>query len=618
MNESLPIITAQTHTPEYLLHKYWARKPHNVISWFLHSLVPTGGTVLDPFCGSGVVLREAQKAGFLSVGLDINPIAVLNTKVLTNPPDTDQFSFVVRKILSEAEDKIKESYSLPNKKTIKYLVHISKAQCPSCKEWILSSQCSKKGVKYFCPLCGSSLKFNMSAFSGSKISAACVENEKALETNLEFLKLQETNSASPLFDVSTESYNFPLVENRRILIYPGMETKDLFTVRNFNILCHFAAEFEKIQEKSLRHAAMLFLTASVAQCSRLIPCRNNLSTGGPAWSVPGFWVPSKHLETNPLIHLYARLNKFEKGLARLNHPPAAIHPVIQNTDCLNYLKNNPVKADLIFLDPPYGDNVPYTEFSAMWNSFLKIQPDLELDFSVSDRMARESSWTRYRDKLNQLLSMAPQILNPLGHLLITFNNNDLKAWEALLKALQTNHFQCSYVTYVIPAVISSKAQFSPGGSYISDIYSVYSYVPHAAPSFSLECVTSALIKCAAVRDYQIAKNLALRTIMIEWIQNNISCSLLQEIPNLLSSLFQVKKEICEYTGPKDKTFVPLKISTRLYAKKLLENGPCNWNDLYRNTASEFLEYGFLDPNELRSYLEGHVIFSKDRCMAYKE
>lgn len=92
----------------------------------------------------------------------------------------------------------------------------------------------------------------------------------------------------------------------------------------------------------------------------------------------------------------------------------------------------------------------------------------------------------------------------------------------------------------------------------------------------------------------------------------------KEIPNILSSLFRANKETYEYIGPRKTDPVPLKRSTRLYAKQFLENSPCDWNDSYKNTASEFLEFGFLDSNELRSYLEGHVIFSKNKCMAYQE
>lgn len=39
--------------------------------------------ILDPFCGSGTTLIESKLLGFNSIGIDINPIACLNTKVKT-------------------------------------------------------------------------------------------------------------------------------------------------------------------------------------------------------------------------------------------------------------------------------------------------------------------------------------------------------------------------------------------------------------------------------------------------------------------------------------------------------------------------------------------------------
>ena len=44
----------------------------------LHSLA-----VLDPFCGSGTTLSVAQELGYVSYGIDINPIACLISKVKT-------------------------------------------------------------------------------------------------------------------------------------------------------------------------------------------------------------------------------------------------------------------------------------------------------------------------------------------------------------------------------------------------------------------------------------------------------------------------------------------------------------------------------------------------------
>lgn len=47
--------------------------------------VPTGTWVLDPFCGSGATLVEAQLAGIPSIGIDLNPIACLISRVKTRP-----------------------------------------------------------------------------------------------------------------------------------------------------------------------------------------------------------------------------------------------------------------------------------------------------------------------------------------------------------------------------------------------------------------------------------------------------------------------------------------------------------------------------------------------------
>ncbi len=45
--------------------------------------------MLDPFCGSGTTLVESQKSGLPSVGIDLNPIACLMTRVKTAPLPPD-------------------------------------------------------------------------------------------------------------------------------------------------------------------------------------------------------------------------------------------------------------------------------------------------------------------------------------------------------------------------------------------------------------------------------------------------------------------------------------------------------------------------------------------------
>src|SRR5580765_2182763 len=58
----------------HLLHPYPAKLLHHIPFFFLanESISRPGDVVLDPFCGSGTVLLEAQLAGRNAVGADAN------------------------------------------------------------------------------------------------------------------------------------------------------------------------------------------------------------------------------------------------------------------------------------------------------------------------------------------------------------------------------------------------------------------------------------------------------------------------------------------------------------------------------------------------------------------
>ncbi|KKN64441.1 hypothetical protein LCGC14_0491840 [marine sediment metagenome] len=50
--------------------------------------------ILDPFCGSGTTLVESSLLGFNSIGIDINPIACLNSKIKTHLLDYEFDHFI--------------------------------------------------------------------------------------------------------------------------------------------------------------------------------------------------------------------------------------------------------------------------------------------------------------------------------------------------------------------------------------------------------------------------------------------------------------------------------------------------------------------------------------------
>jgi len=58
-------LVAKTHSPMYIMHKYWARKPHNVVSEYIKNYTKEGDIVLDPFASSGVTAIKAVRLGFI-------------------------------------------------------------------------------------------------------------------------------------------------------------------------------------------------------------------------------------------------------------------------------------------------------------------------------------------------------------------------------------------------------------------------------------------------------------------------------------------------------------------------------------------------------------------------
>jgi site-specific DNA-methyltransferase (cytosine-N4-specific) len=68
------------------IHPYPAKFIGEIPAAFLKALpIPPGTAVMDPFCGSGTTLIEAQRAGRPSIGVDLNPIACLISRVKTSP-----------------------------------------------------------------------------------------------------------------------------------------------------------------------------------------------------------------------------------------------------------------------------------------------------------------------------------------------------------------------------------------------------------------------------------------------------------------------------------------------------------------------------------------------------
>lgn len=611
MSFQIGFIGAKTHTPEYLMHKYWARKPHNVISHCIQRLLPHKGVIIDPFCGSGVTLREGALLGHECYGFDVNPTACLITENLLFPPNFDDFISAYRKIYNSVYDRCGYLYRASDGDEIKYISHRIIAKC-KCGETVRVSDCTPVKKKLICPFCGNAVHFNLESLIDTEIfNVVYTKKGSSVVADTEILE-QKTLSETIIDPQKNSLFNYRFPVNKRILAFAGIDTSSFFTNRNYSILCEFASEIESVEDTAVKGCLQLLLTASVAQCSRLIAHRNNLKTGGPAWSVPGFWVPCEHLETNPFIHITSRYEKFVRALKELEEHPIIGSAKVTQGDSMTLLETpefKELKADLIFLDPPYGDNVPYTEFSGLWNSFLRMQPNYDDDISVSDRLEKGKSWSNYADKLTRFMELFASRLNEDGKLLITFNNNDMRAWTALLSSLQDNGFVCTSVFYQIPAVISSKAQMSITTSYISDIYSVFVHDVEVKPSKNLSEVIQDIVKAANLRGGVLSISCADREFILSWIKHNTSHELLTEKQNIFNSVFVASDGKYILKENLRVPCVQLADIANEHLAKLVGRGPIDIMSAYKEVSASCFPYGVLEFCEFKDLLSEYVVKS---------
>lgn len=534
----IDFVRGKTHSSEYSWHKYWSRKPANVIATYLDALVPDGGTVLDPFSGSGVVLREATRLGFDCRAFDVNPIAVEISKFMICNLDVETFRERAGEIISEVESDLGTSY-LEQGKPIRFVVHHMATHCSNCGLENVYSKTDHVGRTKSCTRCKSKISFGLANFSRTVINEIAFV-DGSMENGAEVIAQQ---TAASVFSGNLNSlYSEVLVNNRRTLTSNSLRTSDFFTARNFSILAACADLAHACQDEELRRGLLLLITGTSAQASRLIASRGRLASGGQAWTIPGFWVPPIHLESNPFIHLRARAKKMEQALEEIREERRAEGRVHQVSALLGMRESSKKseKFDLIFLDPPYGDSVAFTEFSAIWNAFLKRQVNYHEDISVSDRSESPFSMTEYEEALRELSAALRESITESGKVLVTFNNHDLRAWRALVAALQAAGFSASFVRYHDPAVVSAKSQKALSGSYVGDFYVVFA--PGTSPVRKLEQfrgdIRALLVRAAEARGGRLSRALAVRFGLQMWLEANIDASDIVEFDSIVMEAFE--------------------------------------------------------------------------------
>lgn len=168
------------------IHPYPAKFIPELPKQLIKSLgVKGGGAVMDPFCGSGTSLVVAQELGYKSIGIDLNPIACLISKVKTQPVPGNIAEVATRL----AADSLSSSPSLSEVRKIPNIDHWFMAEIQT-RVLALKKEISKINndlTKDILNLCLSSILVRVSNQDSDTRYAAVEKNIAAKDVTTHFL-----------------------------------------------------------------------------------------------------------------------------------------------------------------------------------------------------------------------------------------------------------------------------------------------------------------------------------------------------------------------------------------------------------------------------------------------
>lgn len=421
---------AESYTGIYSTHKYWSKKPYNIIRDFVLKYSEKGEIVLDPFCGSGISITESIFTGRKAIGVDINPSAI----------------FITKQMLSKVSfKKLNEKYKELEKK---------------CMEKINNFYIVKRDGKQFI---GTHFLWENGNLVEVWYRNGSGKNNKIVDSP----KKEDIELANS-FSYEKIPYYYPkrnFFHNSRINADGNKHIYELFTPRNLMALSFLFNSIERIEDKDIREIMKFTFTASIGQASKMVfvvKKRGKFNSQSykiekkevGSWII-GYWVPKEHFEIN-VWNCFE--NKFKKILKSKKEQEHANYEIFEannfeelvnteknllliNDSAVNFLKTIPNNSiDYIITDPPHGNRIPYLEQSMIWNEWLKKDVNYDDEIVISESKDRNKDIENYYFLLNQVFKNIERILKPNRYFSLMFNSLDDETWINLIKIINELNF----------------------------------------------------------------------------------------------------------------------------------------------------------------------------------
>ena len=420
---------AESYTGIYGMHKYWSKKPYNIIRDFIFRYTNRDDIVIDPFCGSGISITESIFTGRKAIGIDINPSAIFITKQMISKIPTNALREEFRNLELEIKNKINSFYIV--KRGIKEFIgtHFLWENGELKEIWYKPSKRSRKSV------------------------------EEPTEEDLKLVSSFSYEEIPYFYPKNHFFHNSRINTNRENHIY------DLFTPRNLMALSLLMDRIEKIENNVIKELLKFCFTSSVGQASKMVfvvkrrgkfngKLRESERKEVGSWVI-GYWMPKENFEINVwncFENKYKKILKAKKEQEKAKYSISEARNfedllesknlLLVNEPSQKTLKEIPdASVDYVITDPPHGNRQPYLELSMMWNSWLRKEVNYEDEIVISESKDRNKDIHNYYHLLNEVFAEIERILKPNHYFSLMFNSLDDETWIDLIRYTNKLNFE---------------------------------------------------------------------------------------------------------------------------------------------------------------------------------
>ena len=444
LREALTGLAPIHDTPLGVAHPYWARKPLNLVDAIIRSLSDEGDLVVDPFMGSGTSVFAAVRAQRRVIGGDLSPLShFIVSATLDLVTHADLILPELRRILDEHRRITLPWFQVPGGRYV-------------------------ERTRY--DVVGS---FAHGDFELQQVEVVTAEVVGGSWSGRRPTKHEWTVDAAVLaehLDSPVDFERLHLLENSRIAIPRGATLAHYFTPENrasINVYRQLVSE----SDLAPKHQAALEFPLS----SALPQLRLSDRKASSQWPV---WRPRTGLTSrNPSRVLGERFQRIE-ALATWGTENGLVAEAVSLhlTAAQDLGARIDERAQLVVTDPPYGDQVPYGEYSELWNGVLALQPPASAAGSElvrSDAPHRRTDSSDYLLRLAEAFASNAALIKPGGYLVWFYQDQDLRCWEVIAAAAKEAAVEVVDVIPVPKPRRSLKTIISPGTTLDGDLICVF-------------------------------------------------------------------------------------------------------------------------------------------------